>query len=170
MVSLLIPDRFRVRKDMNFHIAHKCIIHRNIYSQISVLRIMSKHILLLLITTLLISCSGETVTTRTIDNQSNKEIKFLFYRFGYGQGDTVRVAPGTEKRISLSTTDKALDEAPGCAERIDSAYVEVVGGGTLLKDISRDIFWTSTSEESDGLPREVSYECVFLIRNTDIAE
>lgn len=131
---------------------------------------MFKHLPLLLITTLLISCSGETVTTRTIDNQSDKEIKFLFYRFGFQQGDTVRVGPRSERRISLNTTDKALDEAPNCAERIDSAYVEVVGGGTLMKDISRDIFWTSTSEESDGLPREISYECVFLIRNTDITE
>jgi hypothetical protein len=131
---------------------------------------MIKMIPFLLLSALIISCSGETVTTRTIDNQSNREIKFLLYRAGTQQGDTIKLAPDSEKRISLSTTDKALDESPNCAERIDSAYVEVVGGGTLMKDISRNIYWTTTSNESDGFPREVSYECVFLIRNTDITE
>jgi|GEM_PF-2234695 len=118
----------------------------------------------------LVSCQGETTTLRNIENRSDKDLKMLIYRFGVASGDTLHVDAGQTKRISLTTSDTAQEEAPACVERIDSAYTEVVGGGTLTKKIQFDSNWTSETEASDGLPQDYSHTCTFVIRNSDIAD
>ncbi len=119
---------------------------------------------------ILVSCKGETTTTRHIENLSDRELKMLIYRFGVPQGDTIHILPSKKVRISITTSDSANEEAPECAARIDSAATLVTGGGTLTKHIGMNRNWEVETEQVNDWPKEYEHSCVFTIRNTDIDE
>ncbi len=125
-------------------------------------------VLSFLVATILPSCSGETVTSKYIDNQTDRDIGFVFYRYGYAQGDTLTVQAGSRKRISQSTRDKGEEIAPPCAEFIDSAAVSIEGGGTLSNNIAQEKYWTVETEQVRNMPPEYNHTCTYIIKQVNI--
>jgi hypothetical protein len=125
-------------------------------------------ILLLVIALSAISCNGETNYERIIDNRSSDTLHILLFNNGFPRGDTITFEPGREFTFSVGTSDQAEEEAPDCAERIDSAWVEVVGGGNLSKDIADGDEWEVETDQTQNIPRKFSHTCTFVIRNSDI--
>ncbi len=78
---------------------------------------------------ILASCSGETSYESFIQNRTDRDIKVLLYNNGFPRGDTLRLSPNSTKLISRGSSNQAEEEEPDCAEQIDSAYVEIDGGG-----------------------------------------
>lgn len=119
---------------------------------------------------MLASCSGETSYESFIENNSDREINVLLYNNGFPRGDTLRLTPNSTKSISRGSSSQAEEEEPDCAERIDSAFVEISGGGILQKDISDGSNWDVETDQTQTIPRKFDHECTFTIRNSDIVE
>ena len=113
------------------------------------------------------SCAGETVTTRSIKNNSNKNLKMVVYRNGIG-GDTLHIESEQTYQLSISTGNKGSDAEPDCVWDIDSAYTEVEGGGFLTKKIQNSGNWDSNNEKVKNIPPDYENSCVFNIYNSDI--
>jgi hypothetical protein len=118
----------------------------------------------------IISCSGETQNSRSIENQSGKDLKMVIFQNGFSNMDTLVLEAGSSATISRGTSNRAEEEAPDCAERTDSARTEVVGGGTLVKNIGLSSNWEVESEQTKTVPREFEHTCRFIIRDSDIEE
>ena len=119
---------------------------------------------------LITGCSGETNYETFIRNNSEKDIKILLYNNGFPRGDTLNLTPNSSKLVSRGNSSSAEEEEPDCADRIDSAFVEIIGGGTLEKDISNGANWEIKTDQTQSIPRKFDHECTFIIRNSDIAE
>lgn len=115
----------------------------------------------------LASCSGETVTTRSIKNNSDKNLKIVVYRDGRGS-DTLRLDHGQSYQLSVSNSNKGSDEEADCVWEIDSAYTKVEGGGILTKKIQNSDNWDSESEKVKTIPPDYENNCIFNIYNSDI--
>lgn len=115
----------------------------------------------------LVACSGETVTSRIIENNSDKDLKIVIYRNGISS-DTVDFIPGQSWQFSVSTKDSGTDEAPDCVRQIDSAYTQITGGGIMTKLIQDPDNWESETEQVKNFPPEYENSCIFSIRNSDI--
>jgi hypothetical protein len=131
-------------------------------------RLMPRLLYSMFVIIFLASCNGESVTTKNIDNRSDRELKFAIYRFGYQQGDTIVVPAGTKKRIGMITSDQASEDAPSCASNIDSAQVVVSGGGSLSRNIAKDQNWTTESEQTSAIPLKYNHECNFVVLQSHI--
>ncbi|MCA1762722.1 MAG: hypothetical protein LC664_07000 [Flavobacteriales bacterium] len=118
----------------------------------------------------LIACSGESNTSRTIKNSSEKEIKIVIYRFGIPSNDTIKLNPGEERVISLQNSNSGSEDPPDCAARLDSAWSWVEGGGMLNKRIQNTSDWDVETERVKTLPPEYEHTCVFEIEDSDIAQ
>ena len=115
----------------------------------------------------LASCSGETITTRFIKNNSEKHLKIVVYRDGRGS-DTLNLDQGKSRQLSVSTSNKGSDEEADCVWEIDSAYAKVEGGGVLTKKIQNTDNWDSESEKVETIPPDYENSCTFNIYNSDI--
>ena len=115
----------------------------------------------------LVACSGETVTNRIIENQSDKNFGMVLYRNGIAS-DTLDFSAGQSRQFSVSTKDKGTDEAPDCVRQIDSAYFEISGGGIVTKMIQDPENWETETEQVKNFPAEYENSCVFVVRNSDI--
>ncbi|NEN24689.1 hypothetical protein G3O08_14370 [Cryomorpha ignava] len=115
----------------------------------------------------LTSCSSETVTTRSIKNNSDKNLKMVVYRNGRGS-DTLNIESGQSNQLSITTSNKGSDEEPDCVWEIDSAYTEVDGGGILTKKIQITDNWDSENEKVKTIPPDYENSCIFNIYNADI--
>jgi len=125
-------------------------------------------VILLLI--LITGCSGETNYETFIRNNSGKDIKILLYNNGFPRGDTLNLTPNSSKLVSRGNSSSAEEEEPDCADRIDSAFVEIIGGGTLEKDISSSANWEVETDQTQNIPRKFDHECTFTINDSDIGE
>lgn len=115
----------------------------------------------------LASCSGETVTTRSIKNNSDKHLKMVLYRSGNGS-DTLYIDPSQSVQLSVSTTNEGTDEDPDCVWEIDSAYTAIEDGGFLTKKIQLSNNWDSETEKVKTIPPDYENTCTFNIYNSDI--
>ncbi len=115
----------------------------------------------------LVSCAGETRTSRVIENGSDKNLKMIIYRNGTGS-DTLHFSSGQSRQISISTKNSGTDDAPDCANNVDSAFTEIEGGGILTKKIENNNNWTSETDHTKNLPPEYENTCTFRITNSDI--
>jgi hypothetical protein len=127
-------------------------------------------LLFILLLLLITGCSGETNYETFIRNNTEKDIKILLYNNGFQRGDTLRVGPNSSKLVSRGNSSNADEEEPDCAERIDSAFVEIVGGGVLEKDISKSSNWEVKTDQTQSIPRKFDHECTFTINDSDISE
>lgn len=127
-------------------------------------------LLFILILILFTGCSGETNYETFIRNNTEKDIKILLYNNGFPRGDTLRVAPNSSKLVSRGNSSSAEEEEPDCADRIDSAFVEIAGGGVLEKEISNSSNWEVKTDQTQNIPRKFDHECTFTINDTDIVE
>lgn len=119
---------------------------------------------------LLIGCSGETITTRTITNSSEDTLRFQLYRNGGFMTDTILLLPAKSHQISITTGNRAKEDAPDCSDRIDSAYFEVFGGGTVNKQIRFNRNWETESEQTKTVPPRFEHSCTFTIYDSDISQ
>lgn len=117
---------------------------------------------------LLIGCSGETITLRNIKNSSEDTLRFQLYRNGGFLTDTILLLPAKTHQISITTGNRAQEDAPDCSDRIDSAYYEVFGGGTVTKEIRFNRNWETESEQTKTVPPEYEHTCTFTILDSDI--
>ncbi len=129
-----------------------------------------KSLIIILSASILFSCSGESNTSRTIKNSSEKEIRIVIYRFGIPSNDTLKLNPGEERIISLQNSNSGSEDPPDCAARLDSAWSWVEGGGTLNKRIQNTSDWDVETERVKTLPPEYEHTCVFEIEDSDIAQ
>jgi len=129
-----------------------------------------KSYLIILSAAALISCSGESNTSRTLKNSSGKTVKLVIYRFGIPSNDTIVLNPGGQKVISLQNANSGSEDPPDCSARLDSAWSEVVGGGSLTKKIQNESEWDVETEKVKILPPEYEHTCTFEINNADILE
>lgn len=114
----------------------------------------------------LASCGGETVTTRSIQNNTGKDLKMFFYQSGKAR-DTLYFAPAEIRQISISTSNKGTDEDPDCVFDIDSAWAGIEGGGAFTKKIQDNNSWTSESDHVKRIPPTYENTCVFQINLSD---
>jgi hypothetical protein len=119
---------------------------------------------------LLTSCSGETSYETFIRNNSDRDVKILLYNNGAPRGDTLFLTSNSSESISRGSSNQAEEDEPDCAERIDSAYVEISGGGALEKDISEGSNWEVETDQTQHIPRKFDHECTFTINDSDIIE
>lgn len=115
---------------------------------------------------LLASCGGETVTTRSIQNNTDKDIKVLLYRAGTAR-DTLIFTPEQIIQITISTSDKGSDESPDCVFDIDSAWVGIEGGGVFTKKIQDNDNWISETDHTKKIPPTYENTCTFQINIGD---
>ncbi len=119
----------------------------------------------LILATLLACDRNDTLFTKNIDNTSSKTIHFYFYGpFNpMTYGDTVTVAAGEFKEIHFYKEENSnVDIRQGCSIYDDSIRVEIVGGGTLNKDLTNEADW----DFEKGA--ENSQNCTFKITDADI--
>lgn len=114
--------------------------------------------------------SGESNTSRTIKNSSEKEIRIVIYRFGIPSNDTIKLFPDDERVISLQNSTTGSEEPPDCTARLDSAWCWVQDGGVLSKRIQNTSDWDVETERVKTLPPEYEHTCIFEIRDSDILE
>ncbi|MCZ4410191.1 hypothetical protein O3Q51_15315 [Cryomorphaceae bacterium 1068] len=119
---------------------------------------------------ILASCSGETNYESFIQNRTDRDIIILLYNDGFPRGDTLRISSNSTKSISRGSSNQAEEEEPDCAERIDSAFVEIDGGGTLEKDISISANWQVETDKTQNIPEKFDHKCTFSINDSDITE
>lgn len=115
---------------------------------------------------LLASCGGETVTTRSIHNNTDKDLKMTLYRYG-NPGDTLKFAPEQKREISISTYDQGSDEDADCVFDLDSAWVEIEDEGVFTKKIQDNNNWISESEHTKRVPPTYENTCIFRINLSD---
>lgn len=113
-------------------------------------------------------CSGEAVTSRIIANESDHDIVIQLYRNGNTYGDSVKLAPGKSKQISVKTYNQVEEEEEDCSQGIDSAYSRASNGGEISKNIAFNSNWEVESDQKKIVPPEYEHECVFTVRNSDI--
>ena len=114
----------------------------------------------------LASCGGETSTTRSIQNNTDKDLKMLIYRNGKTR-DTLKFTPGEILQISISTSDHGTDEDPDCVLDIDSAWVGIEGGGVFTKKIQNNDSWVSETDHAKRVPPKYENTCTFQINLID---
>lgn len=127
---------------------------------------MQKILILALIFTATIACDrNDTLFTKNINNTSSKTINFYFYgSFNpMTYGDTVTVMPGEFKEIHFYKEENSnVGVQQRCDIYDDSIRVEVIGGGTLTKDLTEESDWRFEKGA------ENSQNCIFEITDTDI--
>lgn len=127
---------------------------------------MKKIIAIALIFATLLACDKKgTLFTKNINNTSSKTINFYFYgTFNPSTyGDTVVVNPGELKEIHFYNEESStVGVQQPCNVYDDSIRVEVIGGGTLQKDLTNEADWDfQTGAEN-------SQNCTFNITEADI--
>lgn len=127
-------------------------------------------IIAVIMASILPACAGETLTTRSIKNSSSDTLRYQLYRLGGVLTDTLTLLPDERRDISRGTSSGSEENAPNCADLIDSAYFEVLGGGTLNKPIQLNQNWEMESEQTKTFPPEYEHTCIFSISDSDISE
>jgi hypothetical protein len=127
---------------------------------------MKKIIAIALIFATSLACVRKgTSFTKSINNTSTKTIHFYFYgSFNpMTYGDTVTVNPGELKEIHYYKEENSdVGVQQPCNIYDDSIRVEVVGGGTLNKDLTNEVDWSFETGTED------SQNCTFEITDADI--
>ena len=127
---------------------------------------MRKIIAIALIFATLLACDKKgTLFTKSINNTSSKTIYFYFYgSFNpITYGDTVIVNAGELKEIHFYKEESsAVGVQQPCNIYNDSIRVEVIGGGTLHKDLTNETDWNFETGAED------SQNCTFKITDADI--
>lgn len=127
---------------------------------------MQKILILALLFTTIIACDRkDTLFTKNINNTSSKTINFYFYgSFNpMTYGDTVTVTPGELKEIHFYKEENSnVGVQQRCSIYDDSIRVEVIGGGTLTKDLTEESDWIFEKGA------ENSQNCIFKITDADI--
>jgi hypothetical protein len=127
---------------------------------------MKKIIAIALIAATLLACERKgTSFTKSINNTSTKTIHFYFYGIynPVTYGDTVTVNPGELKEIHYYKEENSdVGVQQPCKIYDDSIRVEVVGGGTLNKDLTNEADWNFDNGAGD------SQNCTFEITAADI--
>lgn len=127
---------------------------------------MRKIIAIALIFATLLACGKKgTSFTKSINNTSAKTINFYFYgSFNpLTYGGTVIVNAGELKEIHYykeENSDVGIQQP--CNIYDDSIRVEIVGGGTLNKDLTNEADWDFETGAED------SQNCTFKITDADI--
>lgn len=106
------------------------------------------------------------MTTRSIHNNTDKDLEMLLYRNGKAR-DTLKFAPEQIRQISISNSNKGTDEDPDCVSDIDSAWVGIEGGGVFTKKIQDSNNWISESDHTKKVPPTYENTCIFRISLTD---
>ena len=115
-------------------------------------------------------CSAESTSIKDIENASSDTLRYLLFRNGGTISDTVLLFPGMSKHIAAGTLEGANREAPQCNEFIDSAWFDVLGGGSVTKLIQENDNWELVGKQTKNIPVEYEYTCTFTIRDSDIAD
>lgn len=127
---------------------------------------MKKILALALIFASVLACDQkDTSFTKNINNTSSKTINFYFYGIynPVTYGDTVIVNAGEFKEIHFYKEENSnVGVQQSCKVYGDSIRVEVVGGGTLTKDLTKEADWTFERGA------ENSQNCTFEITDADI--
>lgn len=127
---------------------------------------MKKILALALIVTTLLACDRkDTLFTKNINNTSSKTINFYFYGIynPVTYGDTVIVNAGEFKEIHFYKEENSnVGVQQPCEIYGDSIRVEVVGGGTLTKYLTKEADWNFERGA------ENSQICTFEITDADI--
>lgn len=127
---------------------------------------MRKIIAIAFIFATLLACARKgTSFTKSINNTSSKTIHFYFYGpFNpMTYGDTVTVNPGELKEIHYYKEENSdVGVQQPCKVYDDSIRVEIVGGGTLNKDLTNEAHWDFETGA------EESQNCIFKITDADI--
>lgn len=130
------------------------------------MKIKSFVLYLLLIVAGFSSCEPkDTLYTKNIDNQTNREISFYLYgNFNPATyGDTIIVAPNEVKEIYvLQDENSNVTIQQPCNLSDDSIRVEISGGGILTKRMQDDNDWTFYSTSPNN------QICSFVITDADI--
>lgn len=127
---------------------------------------MKKIVAIAFILATLVACDRkDTLFTKNINNTSSKTINFYFYG-SYNPatyGDTVIVNAGEFKEIHFYKEENSnVGVQQRCSIYDDSIRVEVVGGGTLQKDLTNESDWNFERGVED------SQNCTFEITDADI--
>ena len=127
---------------------------------------MKKIIAIALIFATSLACVRKgTSFSKRINNTSSKTINFYFYgSFNpMTYGDTVTVNPGELKEIHYYKEENSdVGVQQPCKIYDDSIRVEIIGGGTLNKDLTNEADWNFANGAED------SQDCTFEITDADI--
>ena len=93
-------------------------------------------------------------------------MKLVFYIDGRAR-DTLFFAPSEIKQISISTSNKGIDEDPDCVFDIDSAWAGIEGKGVFTKKIQDQNNWISESDHTKRIPPTYENTCTFQINLND---
>jgi hypothetical protein len=110
------------------------------------------------------ACEGGTTFTKSLDNKSSETITIKLFT-KYGPTDEVTVNPNESKIVFWDDQERTFtDDSYTCTDLIDSTYVNISNGKTLLKNIMESNNWT---RESKG-GRNAKENCIFTITNSDL--
>lgn len=128
-----------------------------------------KHMLLVMIATLLAGCDGQTIVEHRVENASTRNVRMVFYAdaFERFEADTLLIPPGSFTRVAWKDLLGGRREFVRPAEGIDSVYVEVEGGGNLTRDLLSNAAWAVDSE-GRGIKGSFTHVCTFRFADADI--